>query len=387
MTLRGFLEEMMRRGASDLHLAGGATPRVRVHGLLVELDAYGPLESEHVQRLTREARDHVATGRPAAGPVEGLGAGPASRPVDGLGAEPATSPAAGPVDLAIEVSGLGRFRLHLSGQRGMPSLAVRHVPARLPALGDLDLPPVVMRWTELRRGLVLVTGPTGSGKSTTLAALIGAMNQRRQAHVVTIEDPIEFVHPQGRCLIQQREVGWDVPSFAAALKGVLRQDPDAVLIGELRDLETMAAALSVAETGHLVLATAHTRSAAETVHRFIGAFPSERQPQVRAQFAAVLEGVVAQLLLPRADGQGRVVAAETLVATSAVRSVIRDDRAHQLPALIQTGRDQGMQTLSESLQRHYLRGTIRRDTALAYAPDRLAFLRSVGEYDPTRPVE
>jgi twitching motility protein PilT len=341
--LRPWLQRVRTLGASDLHLAAGEPACVRVLGEIVRLDETAP----GVERLRVWAGQLLEAG--------------------------------GRCDQMLSFEGLGRFRVHVTRHRGGPSIAVRHVPDEVPRLETLGLPPVVSDWVGLRQGLVLVTGPTGSGKSTTLAALIAAMNERRAAHIVTIEDPVEFVHRSQRCLIQQRQVGVDVPDFAGALRAVLRQDPDVVLIGELRDLETMEAALLVAETGHLVLATAHTRSAADTVHRFIGAFPAGRQAQVRTQLSGVLAGVSAQMLVRRRDGSGRVVVAETLIGTPAVRAVIRDDKVHQLPSLMQTGRAHGMEPLHIGLQRHYLRGVIRRDDALALAPDPDAFLRAVGE--------
>jgi len=245
------------------------------------------------------------------------------------------------------------------------------------------LPSVMKKLAERPRGLVLVTGPTGSGKSTTLAAMVDKINTERKEHIITVEDPIEFIHRHKSCMVNQREVGADTKSFSAALKYALRQDPDVILIGEMRDLETISAALTIAETGHLVLATLHTNSCAESINRIIDAFPSHQQAQVRAQLAFVLEGVVTQTLLPKVKGKGRVVAVEVMVCTPAIRAVIRDEKIHQIYSLMQAGKKHGMQTMNDSLQVLYMQGTISLVEALKRSGDPNELLRAVGEPVPT----
>ena len=245
------------------------------------------------------------------------------------------------------------------------------------------LPPSVRKLAERPRGLVLVTGPTGSGKSTTLAAMLDKINRERYGHVITIEDPIEFIHRHKNCTVNQREVGSDTKSFKAALKYALRQDPDVILVGEMRDLETIESALTIAETGHLVLATLHTNSAAESVNRIIDAFPAHQQSQVRAQLAFVLEGVVTQTLLPRAKGKGRVVAAEVMMCTPAIRAVIRDEKVHQIYSLMQAGKKHGMQTMNNALESLYLQGEVTLEEALKRSGDPNELLKAVGEPAPS----
>lgn len=358
MDLRALLEAVAEREASDLHLSPGAPARARIDGRLQEIEGGQPLSVADIETLI------------------------ASIPVvprltlEDLGG------AAGPdaCEFAFEVESLGRFRGSLYLRRGAPALALRHIPLVAPDLDALGLPPVVRQLAQRRCGLVVVTGPTGSGKTTTLSAMVDRINRDRASHVITIEDPIEFVHEHRRCLVDQREVGRDATSFTAALRSALRQDPDVVMIGEMRDVETMGVALEMAETGHLVLSTTHTRSAAETVQRIISAFPAERQAHVRAQLTSVLEGVVAQTLVPRSRG-GRLVIVETLVATPAVRAVIRDDKVHQLPSLIETGGQHGMGSFASALRDAWVRRQISLDVALAHAPDPGAFRRLVDRLD------
>lgn len=349
------LREMVARGASDLHLTGGQPPMLRIDGSLVAMAGGRRLDAAGTMRLaasllTSEQKERFDVG-------------------DEL-------------DFAFTVEGLARFRGNCFRQRGSVAMSVRHIPLGVASLEELGLPPIVNRMAERPRGLVLVTGPTGSGKSTTLAAMVDQINRRRRGHILTVEDPVEFVHPDRRCIVRQREVGVDTRSFAAALKYAMRQDPDVILIGEMRDPETMAAALGIAETGHLVLSTLHTNSAAESVNRVIDSFDSHRQPQVRSQLAAVLEGVVTQILVRRATGRGRVVAAEVLVCTAAVRAVIRDDKVHQTGSLMQAGRKHGMQTLNDALARLYLNGEVTLEAALRRSSDPAQLLRSVGEPAP-----
>lgn len=321
--VRALLEEMVRRGASDLHLTAGEKPRFRVDGQLIEASDAPALGPEDTRRMAYE----LLTGEQRAAFEED-----------------------GEIDFSFGVEGLSRFRGNVFLQRGSVAAALRAVPFEIHGFEELGLPPVVARLAEEPRGLVLVTGPTGSGKSTTLAAMVDRVNRTRRGHVVTIEDPVEYVHAHRGCLVNQREVGTDTPSFAAALRHVLRQDPDVILIGEMRDLETVEAALTVAETGHLTLATLHTNSAAEAVSRVIDVFPAHQQSQARSQLASVLQGVVTQVLLPRAGAPGRVVACEVLVATPAIRNLVREDKTHQIYSLMQTGRQHGMQTLNDALR-------------------------------------
>lgn len=353
--LERLLREMVERGASDLHLTVGERPTLRIDGALKGIEDLAVLLATDTDGLaaallTPEQRRRFREEHD--------------------------------LDFAFDVPGLARFRGNCFRQRGRTALALRHIPHRVVSLEELGLPPIMNRLTTRPRGLVLVTGPTGSGKSTTLAAMVDLINRRRRGHIITIEDPIEFLHPHRRCIVNQREVGVDTPSFATGLKYSLRQDPDVILIGEMRDAETMGAALTIAETGHLVLATLHTNSAADSVNRVVDAFPAHSQRQVRIQVASVLEGVVTQLLLPRALGSGRVVATEVLVCTDAIRAVIRDKKVHQIRSLMEAGRKHGMQTMNDSLARLYLNGEVRLETALGGSSDPAALLRFVGEPTP-----
>ncbi|HSG47604.1 MAG TPA: type IV pilus twitching motility protein PilT, partial [Longimicrobiales bacterium] len=286
------------------------------------------------------------------------------------------------LDFSFGVQNLSRFRGNVYKQRGCVAMAIRQIPYEIQSIEKLGLPAILNRLAERPRGLVLVTGPTGSGKSTTLAAMVDKINKERRGHIITVEDPIEFIHRHQLCVVNQREVGADTRSFTAALKYALRQDPDVILIGEMRDLETISAALTIAETGHLVLATLHTNSAAESVNRIIDAFPSHQQAQVRAQLAFVLEGVITQTLLPRSRGKGRVAAAEVMICTPAIRAVIRDEKIHQIYSLMQAGKKHGMQTLNDSLQSLYLKGDVTLEEALKRSPDPQELLRAVGEPVP-----
>jgi twitching motility protein PilT len=256
---------------------------------------------------------------------------------------------------------------------------VRQIPFRIQTFDELGLPGVIARFSERPRGLVLVTGPTGSGKTTTLAAMIDKVNKERKGHILTIEDPIEFIHRHQGCTVNQREVGSDTKSFSAALKYALRQDPDVILVGEMRDLETIQAALTIAETGHLCLATLHTNSAAESINRIIDVFPSHQQAQVRAQLAFVLEGVVTQTLLPKARGSGRAMACEIMVCTPAIRACIRDDKVHQIYSIMQAGKKHGMQTMNDSLFQLYMQREVTLDECLRRTHDPNEFLRMTGE--------
>ncbi len=349
------LEEMVRAGASDLHLTAGVPPRLRIDGSLADAEGWSPLAPEDTAGLASSVL--------SAGQKEQF-------------------QARDELDFAFDVPKLARFRGNCFRQRGNVAMSIRHIPHRTRSLKDLGLPPLLTRLAGLARGLVLVTGPSGSGKSTTLAAMVDHINRRRRGHVLTIEDPVEFLHPHRSCIVNQREVGADTRSFAAALRQALRQDPDVILIGEMRDVETMGAALAIAETGHLVLSTLHTNSAADAVNRVIDVFPAEQQGQARTQLASVLEGVVTQLLVPRAKGRGRVAATEIMVCTPAIRAVIRDDRVHQLRSLMQAGRRHGMLTMNGALAELYLNGYVTLEAALGASGDPSELLRLVGEPAP-----
>jgi twitching motility protein PilT len=287
------------------------------------------------------------------------------------------------LDFSFGIQNLARFRGNVFKQRGCVAIVLRMIPFSVRTFEDLGLPPVIAKLCDRPRGLILVTGPTGSGKSTTLAAMIDKLNKDRRGHIITVEDPIEFIHRHQNCLVNQREIGTDTKSFAAALKYALREDPDIILVGEMRDLETVSAALTIAETGHLVLATLHTNSAAESINRMIDVFPSNQQSQIRAQLAFVLEGVLTQSLLQRAKGKGRVMACEIMVATPAIRSLIRDDKVHQIYSALQSGKKHGMQTMTDALFQLYMNREVTKEECLRVASDANEFLRAIGE----RPIE
>ncbi|HEY7494730.1 MAG TPA: type IV pilus twitching motility protein PilT [Candidatus Tectomicrobia bacterium] len=310
----------LKHKASDLHLRAGLPPLIRVHGHLQPLPGgeSNDGDAEILLELLSADQLHVFEKRHD-------------------------------LDFAYELSGVGRFRANFLRQHQGIGAVFRVIPSQIPTLGALGLPQVVFDLARLEQGLVLVTGPTGSGKSTTLAAIIDHINQESDKHIVTVEDPLEFIHANKTSLITQREVGTHTLSFAAALRAVLREDPDIILIGELRDLETIALAITAAETGHLVFGTLHTRTAASTVDRIIDAFPPEQQGQIRTMLAETLKGVVAQQLLLRADGQGRVAAVEILMGTTALANLIRDGKTYQIPSIMQTGRREGMQTMDQAI--------------------------------------
>jgi twitching motility protein PilT len=286
------------------------------------------------------------------------------------------------LDFSFGIQNLARFRGNVFKQRGCVSVVIRQIPFNVKTFSELGLPNVVAQLADRPRGLVLVTGPTGSGKSTTLAAMIDKINKELKGHIITVEDPIEFIHRHQACIVNQREVGTDTNSFQAALKYALRQDPDVVLVGEMRDLETIQAALTIAETGHLAFATLHTNSAAESINRIIDVFPSHQQSQVRAQLAFVLEGVLTQTLLQRAKGRGRVMAAEIMICTPAIRALIRDDKVHQIESSMQAGKKYGMQTLNDALYQLYMGREVTKDECLRVTSKPNDFLRSIGETPP-----
>jgi twitching motility protein PilT len=352
VNLRALLEEMIERDASDLHVTAGERPKLRIDGdiqnsnvdlVLSPKDtlqiAYSVLTENQKKRF--ELEDEL--------------------------------------DFSFGIQNLARFRGNCFKQRGCVSMVIRQIPFTIKTFADLGLPPVIARMAEKPRGLVLVTGPTGSGKSTTLAAMIDKINKERKGHIITVEDPIEFIHRHQGCIVNQREIGTDTKSFHNALKYALREDPDVVLIGELRDQETIAAALTIAETGHLALATLHTNSAAEAINRIVDVFPAHQQSQVRTQLQFVLEGVVTQTLLPKAKGRGRAMAAEILVVTPAIRALIKDNKIEQIKGMMQAGKKYGMQTLNDALYQLYMSREVAVEECLRVSGDPNEFLRMIGQ--------
>jgi twitching motility protein PilT len=352
INLRALLEEMIERDASDLHITAGERAKMRIDGEIVNSKseyvltpkdtlqvAYSVLTEQQKKRF--EMDDEL--------------------------------------DFSFGIQNLARFRGNCFKQRGCVSMVMRQIPISIKTFADLRLPPIIAKMAEKPRGLVLVTGPTGSGKSTTLAAMIDKINRERKGHIITVEDPIEFIHRHQGCIINQREVGTDTKSFANALKYALREDPDVLLIGEMRDLETIQAALTIAETGHLAFATLHTNSAAEAINRIIDVFPSHQQSQVRAQLAFVLEGIITQTLLPKRSGKGRAMAAEILVVTPAIRALIRDDKVHQIYSSMQSGKKHGMQTLNDALYGLYMAREVDEEDCLRVSGDPNEFLRMIGK--------
>ncbi len=340
ITIQELLKKSSELRASDLHITAGSPPLFRVDGELKPF-ASEKLAPEQTQRLaynimTEQQRKLFEQNKE--------------------------------VDFSFGVKNLGRFRANVFLQRGCTTCALRQIPTVINSIEQLGLPPIVAELTTRPNGLILVTGPTGSGKSTTLAAMIDKINSEREGHILTVEDPIEFVHHHKKCIVNQREVHHDTESFSNALRVALRQDPDIVLIGEMRDLETISAALTIAETGHLTLATLHTNSAAKSINRIIDVFPSDQKATIRAQLSMVLEGVISQTLLPRIGG-GRVVACEIMIATDAVRSMIRDDKVHQLQGIIEIGQQFGMQTLNADLARLVTQHQVTKKDAFNKSPN------------------
>lgn len=352
VSLRTLLDEMIERDASDLHVTAGDRPKLRVDGDIVNSTvdhvltprdtlqlAYSVLTENQKKRFEMEDE----------------------------------------LDFSFGIANLSRFRGNVFKQRGCVTMVIRRIPFQIKTFAELQLPAVIASFAERPRGLVLVTGPTGSGKSTTLAAMIDKINTERRGHIITVEDPIEFIHRHRNCIINQREVGADTKSFASALKYALREDPDVILIGEMRDLETIQAALTIAETGHLVFATLHTNSAAEAINRIIDVFPAHQQSQVRAQLAFVLEGIITQVLLPKVSGRGRAMAAEVLVVTPAIRALVRDDKVHQIYSLMQSGKKFGMQTMNDALYQLYVARQVSADECVRSSGDPNEFLRMIGK--------
>jgi twitching motility protein PilT len=338
MTLQELLRTTVEMQGSDLHVTTGTPPQVRVHGEMRRLDL-PDLSPADTKQLVYSALTEAQTKR---------------------------FEETQELDVAFGIRNLGRFRCNVFNQRGAVAAVYRVVPVTIRGFQELGLPPVLQTLAERPRGLVLITGPTGSGKSTTLAAMLDKINSERRGHILTIEDPIEYLHQHKGCLVNQREVHSDTLSFAGALRAALREDPDIVLIGELRDLETVESALRIAETGHLTFGTLHTNSAAQTINRIIDVFPAHQQNQVRTQLSLVLEGIVCQTLLPRMDGLGRVIALEILVPTPAIRNLIREDKVHQIYSSMQAGQEKvGTQTMNQALATLRLNKLISLETALA----------------------
>jgi twitching motility protein PilT len=353
VTLHQLLKTMVERGGSDLHVTTNSPPQIRIDGKLVPLDI-PPLTAPETKQLAysvlTDAQKH--------------------RFEENL-----------ELDLSFGIKGLARFRANIFNQRGATAAVYRQIPYEILGFKELGLPPVVEEICNKPRGLVLVTGPTGSGKSTTLAAMIDKINRETHQHIITIEDPVEFLHQHKSCIVNQRELHADTHSFGNSLKSALRQDPDVVLIGEMRDLETIESALRIAETGHLTFGTLHTNSAAQTINRVVDVFPAHQQPQIRAQLSFVLEGILCQALLPKANGKGRAMAMEILVPNPAIRNLIREDKVHQIYSMMQTGQSKyGMQTFNQSLATLYFKKMITLQTALGRSsnPDELQEMISRG---------
>jgi len=350
--LQDLLQTVIEHGGTDLHITTGTPPQIRVNGQLVPLDLHAltPADTRRLSYsvLTEAQRHRFEEDHE--------------------------------LDFSFGIKGLSRFRGNLFMQRGAVGAAIRAIPYKIMSLQELGLPPVADELVRKPKGLILVTGPTGSGKSTTLAAMIDRINEERKCHIITIEDPIEYLHPHKGCIINQREVNSDTFSFPAALKHVLRQDPDIVLIGEMRDLETVEAALTIAETGHLTLATLHTNSCAETINRLIDVFSPHQQPQVRTQVSFLLEGVLTQQLMAKANGQGLCLALELMIPTPAIRNLIREDKVHQIYGQMQMGQlRHGMQTMNQSLLSLYERGLVSLNDAMSRSPNLEEFRGMLGE--------
>ncbi len=340
MDIHRLLRLTAEKGASDLHLIVPAPPTLRINGVLTPIEGEPPVTPQD----TKEAFESITTEKQREKFYDEL-----------------------ELDFAYSIPGISRFRVNIALQRGSINLSLRCVPIKIPTINDFELPEICKSLALKPRGLVLVTGPTGSGKSTTLAAMIEYLNEREKRKVITIEDPIEFLHKNKQCLIAQRDLGDDTRAFASALKHGLRQDPDVILVGEMRDLETMTTAITAAETGHLVLSTLHTIGAAPSIDRIIDVFPPYQQPQIRSQLAVVLQGVLSQTILPRADGNGRVAAFEIMIGNYAISNLIRDSRTYEIPAILEVSSQQGMQTLDQALKKLVETGLVTFEEAIIRA--------------------
>ena len=352
MDINGILEKAMKYEVSDIHLTAGSPPIIREHGKLLRLDEPKVMPNDLVvivkEILTKDEKEAL----------------------DKEGA----------VDIAYSISHIGRFRVNVYVQRGSYAIAIRVVALEIPTFSSFGLPDVIKEICDLKRGLILVTGPTGSGKSTTLAAMINYMNENRNEHIITIEDPIEFLHKHNKCIINQREIGNDTFSFSAALRSSLRQDPDVILVGEMRDLDTISTAITAAETGHLVLSTVHTIGAANTIERIVDVFPPYQQQQIKIQLSSVLQGIISQQIMPKANGEGRVAAFEILRSITATQNLIREGKAHQLQTVIQTNSRLGMVTMDASLLDLYNKRIITKENLLRFAIDTKAVKRQIGYF-------
>lgn len=354
--MEDLLELVVSEGASDLHLPVNSPPVLRVHGGLHPIDSE-PLRPEDTERLMRAitSEDNIQRVREQGG-----------------------------CDFGFGFHDLARFRVSVFRQKGAFGLVLRQIPSRLMTLEEIGLPPQIRELLYLPRGLILVTGPAGSGKTTTLASMINIINETRDCHIITIEDPIEYYHPHKKSIVTQRELGVDVPTFREALRRALRQDPDVILVGEMRDLETMEAAITAAETGHLVFATLHTTGAARTVDRIVDAFPTDQQEQIRTQLASTLKAVISQVLMPRADRPGRIAAFEVMIATPAIEALIRDNKTFRVKSDIQTGGRLGMFTLDDNLLAHYQQGHISYEELVMKCDDRESMLQRLSEIEGRR---
>lgn len=341
MTMQELLREAVERKASDLHITVGIPPVFRIYGRLLRADRPVLLPD-----ITRQLYKEITNAE-----------------------QQRRFETKGELDFSFVIRGLSRFRVNVFKQRGSIAIVCRMIADRVPTLDELNFPETIKQLARKRRGLVLVTGPTGSGKSTTLAAMVNQINNEEDAHIITVEDPIEFLHRHNRSIVNQREIHTDSESFAVALRAALREDPDVILVGEMRDTETIATAITAAETGHLVFATLHTNDSAQTIDRIIDVFPPHQQQQIRMQLSLNLQGIISQQLIPRADGEGRVVALEILLATPAVRNLIREGKAHQIASVLQTNAKYGMRSMDYSLKELYSRGAISYDDALSHSID------------------
>src|SRR5437870_2731746 len=362
LNLKLLLEEMIEKGASDLHITAGERAKLRVDGEIESSKVEYVLQPKDTMQIAYSVLTENQKKR--------------FEMEDEL-------------DFSFGIQNLARFRGNCFKQRGCVSMVIRQIPFNIKSFDELKLPKVIADLSDRPRGLILVTGPTGSGKSTTLAAMIDRINKGIKGHIITIEDPIEFIHKHQGCIVNQREVGADTKSFGSALKYALRQDPDVVLVGEMRDLETIHAGITIAETGHLAFATLHTNSAAEAINRIIDVFPSHQQSQVRAQLAFCLEGIITQTLLPKAKGKGRAMAAEILVCTPAIRALIRDDKIHQIYSMMQSGKKWGMQTMNDALYLLYMSREVAWEEIVRASTDPVELARMCGiqlESDGTAPL-
>lgn len=349
VNFKELLKACSEKEASDLHITVGVPPMLRVNGSLIPI-GQEKLMPENTKEYAIEILGHELYEK---------------------------YDKTGEIDTSYAEKGIGRFRVNVFKQRGSDAMALRAVPLQVPSLEELNMPPIISSLTNKTRGLVLVTGPTGSGKSTTLAAMINEINNNRNCHVITLEDPIEYLHKHKKSIINQREVGYDTKSYQSALKSALREDPDVILIGEMRDLDTISIAITAAETGHLVLSTLHTIGAAKTINRIVDVFPPHQQQQIKVQLAAVLEGVISQQLIKKADNKGRACAVEIMTANSAIRNLIREGKTHQIDSVVQTSSKLGMKTMDMSLVELCKQGEISMEEAMTYAVDRDIVMRLI----------